>query len=179
MNNFESNLEAIVLAPYISKATALIGIQRDVGGNAFRHQMQVLSILIDYKYDDSIILKGSVIHDLIEDIPTTNISDLRAIDSEANQVVDLVLEVTRKRDEEKTDYLYRIFKYGSARAKTLKVADRIGNVIDLTTDIYSIEKISAYLEQTKTYIIPIAKQVNKNMYRELSDLIKRREILCH
>ena len=179
MSDFEKNLTKLVLAPYISKATALIGIRRDIGGNAFRHQMGVLSILIDYKYDDSIILKASVIHDLLEDIRSTNISELRVIDSEANQVVDLVLEVTRKKDEKKTDYLKKILETGSRKAKILKVADRIHNVIDLSSDIYSIDKIEAYLEQTRTYILPLARQVNqKNMFRELSDLIEKRQALC-
>ncbi|MDB4583445.1 hypothetical protein N9164_09855 [Draconibacterium sp.] len=179
MNDFEEILKNIVLAPYISKATALIGIKRDIGGNAFRHQMGVMSILIDYKCVDSIVLKGSTIHDLLEDIPSTNIKDLRGIDSEANQVVDLVLEITKTKKESKTAYLRRLLESGSEKAKLLKVADRIDNITELTSDIYSIEKIEAYLEQTRTYILPMAKQVSTNMFRELSDLIERRQSLCH
>lgn len=178
MNYFEENLRNLVLAPYISHATALIGIQRDIGGNAFRHQIATLAILIDYKYSDSVLLKASVIHDLIEDIPSTNINELRAIDSEANQVVDLVLEVSKKPEEEKTDYLQRINDMGSTKAKILKVADRISNIIEITSDIYSKEKIAAYLEQTKKYILPLAAQVNENMFIELNDLVIKRKDLC-
>ena len=177
MNHFESNLRNLVLAPYISKATALIGIRRKIGGNAFRHQMATLSILLDYKYDDSILLKASVIHDLLEDIPSTNVPELRSIDPESNMVIDLVLEVTRKSGEFKTDYLKRIVKRGSWRAKVLKVADRIGNVIDLTSDVYSTEKMKAYLKQTSTFILPIAQEVNQNMFIELKDLIERKHAL--
>jgi GTP pyrophosphokinase len=94
-------------------------------------------------------------------------------------VVDLVLEVTRKRNEEKTDYLKRIFETGSRNAKILKVADRIHNVIDLSSDVYSIDKIDAYLKQTRTYILPLAQQINqKNMFRELNDLLEKRQALC-
>ncbi len=55
MNDIET-LKNIVLAPYIIKATALIGVQRKVGGNQFRHCFSTLGILLDYKfYNDSII----------------------------------------------------------------------------------------------------------------------------
>jgi len=66
-------LKNLVLAPYILKATALIGKQRNVGGNQFRHAMATFAILLDYKlFDDPILLKAAVIHDLIEDVPETN-----------------------------------------------------------------------------------------------------------
>ena len=53
MENF---FKKFVLAPYILKATALIGVQRRCGGNQFRHQFATLGILIDYKYFDLIIV---------------------------------------------------------------------------------------------------------------------------
>ena len=62
-------LKGINLAPYMHLATALIGKSRHAGGNMFRHQMDTLSILIDYGYIDSILLKASVVHDTVEDIP--------------------------------------------------------------------------------------------------------------
>jgi GTP pyrophosphokinase len=178
MNDFESNLRNLVLAPWILKATALIGVIRDVGGNAFRHQIATMGILLDYRYfNNSVLLKASVIHDLIEDIPTTNISELRALDFEANIVVDLVLEVTRRKDEEKQEYLKRILEQGSLNAKLLKLSDRISNLTDLNSDIYEIEKITEYLNQTETYVLPMAVKVNRNMYRELSDLIAKRRLM--
>ena len=76
-----------VLAPWIQKATALIGKARRVGGNQFRHMMSTLAILIDYHYMDPVLLKASVIHDLIEDIPETNVDQLRCIDRDTNEVV--------------------------------------------------------------------------------------------
>ena len=88
-------LKKLVLAPYIIKATALISVQRRVGGNQFRHCFSTLGILFDYKYyNDSILLKASLLHDLVEDLPETQVGELRRIDSEGNEVVELVLEVT-------------------------------------------------------------------------------------
>jgi (p)ppGpp synthase/HD superfamily hydrolase len=178
MNDLEF-LKNLVLAPYILKATALIGVSRKVGGNQFRHSFSTLGILLDYKYfNDSILLKASLLHDLFEDIPETQIDEVRYIDFESNQVVDLVLEVTRRKDETKPEYLQRILDHGSVRAKTLKCADRISNLTDLHRDTHSLTKMSDYLYQTEKYIIPMAKEVNADMVIELSDMIlKRRKII--
>ncbi len=172
-------LAHLVLAPYIIKATALISNERKVGGNQFRHAFATLGILLDYKYfSSSVLLKASLIHDLIEDIPSTSLNDLRSIDADAPRVVDLVLEVTRKPCVSKALYLKEILEKGSLEAKTLKVADRISNLTDLHRDIYTEEKMMKYLDETEEYVVPMAKEVNHNMVTELSDLIrKRRELL--
>ncbi|NND30972.1 MAG: hypothetical protein HKN76_00185, partial [Saprospiraceae bacterium] len=67
LNNFESALRNMTVAPYIVKATALIGIKRKSGSNMFRHQISTFGILLDYKVIDPILLKASLIHDILED----------------------------------------------------------------------------------------------------------------
>ena len=174
MNETEK-LKDLVLAPYIIKATALIGIERGVGGNQFRHAMATMAILLDYKlFDDYVLLKASVIHDLLEDVPETNEFEIRIIDGQADQVLELVKEVTRSEEMSKEEYLQKILERGSRRAKILKCADRISNLTDLHTDTHSNQKIKDYLDQTEKYVIPMAKQVNEDMFKELSDLIKSR-----
>jgi (p)ppGpp synthase/HD superfamily hydrolase len=168
-------LKNLVLAPYIIKATALIGKQRNVGGNQFRHAFATLAILIDYKlYGESVLLKASVIHDLLEDVPETDEIELRKIDSEANAVVDLVMEVTRSKGLAKAIFLKNTLEHGSRNAKLLKVADRISNLTDLHRDHYTKARMVNYLEQTEKYILPMALVVNKNMAIELNDLISKR-----
>ena len=54
--NENQKLKNLVLAPYINKATALIGKERNVGGNQFRHALATMAILLDYKYFDNYIL---------------------------------------------------------------------------------------------------------------------------
>jgi (p)ppGpp synthase/HD superfamily hydrolase len=174
MNETEK-LKNLVLAPYIIKATALIGKQRGVGGNQFRHALATMAILIDYKLiDDYVLLKAAVIHDLLEDVPETNEHELRQIDDQANQVVDLVLEVTRPKGMSKANFLKRILEQGSRNAKILKVADRISNLTDLHRDQYSKKKMNEYLDQSEKYVLPMAEEVNKDMVIELRDLISKR-----
>ncbi len=172
-------LKNLVLAPYILKATALISVQRAVGGNQFRHCFSTLGILLDYKfYTNSILLKASLLHDLLEDMPETQVDEIRWIDGQGTDVVELVLEVTKRKEETKAEYLQRLLEKGSQNAKLLKCADRISNLTDLHRDIQSDQKISDYLDQTEKYVIPMARQVNPDMLIELTDLVaKRRRIL--
>ena len=174
MTSLES-LKNLVLAPYILKATALISVQREVGGNQFRHCFSTLGILLDYKfYSNSVLLKASLLHDLLEDMPDTQVDEIRWIDSEGTAVVDLVLEVTRRKDETKEQYLQRILENGSTNAHLLKCADRISNLTDLHRDTQSEQKISDYLDQTEKYVLPMARLVNADMLIELTDLVDRR-----
>jgi len=169
------SLKNLVLAPYILKATALIRVQRQVGGNQFRHCFSTLGILLDYKFfNDSVLLKASLLHDLLEDLPETQVDEIRWIDNEGNQVVNLVLEVTKQREETKVQYLQRVLDWGSKNALLLKCADRISNLTDLHRDTQTPERISIYLDQTEQYVIPMAKLVNPDMVIELTDLVERR-----
>lgn len=167
-------LRGIFLAPYMQLATALIGKSRHAGGNMFRHQIDTMGILIDYGYIDSILLKASVIHDLIEDIPDYNRNILLQVDSEASQVYDLVMEVTKREGQPKNDYLRGIIEHGSKKSKILKCADRISNMISLgfVTDPAFIER---YCDETEFFILPIALEVDYNMYQELISLIITRK----
>ena len=176
MENFEKDLLAdMVIAPYLQKATALRGVKRYVGGNQFRHAFATLAILIDYHYVDIVLLKASVIHDLIEDVKCTSYDEIRAIDKDGQKVLELVLEVTRRKTESKDEFLKRILFEGSPMAKVLKCADRISNLTDLHPDIFEKEYIKNTIADTKKWVVPMAEQVNKDMLFELQDLIKRRE----
>jgi GTP pyrophosphokinase len=172
-------LKNLTLAPYILKATALIGVCRMVGGNQFRHSFAALGILLDYKYfEDSVLLKASLLHDLLEDVGVDNLDEIRNIDEDGPAVVELVLEVTRnEKTETKIEYMQRLQKC-STRAKILKCADRISNLTDLHLDTHTDQKISDYLDQTEIYILPLAREVNKNFEKELVDLIAKRRKLC-
>jgi GTP pyrophosphokinase len=170
-------LEGLALAPYIQKATALIGKERKVGGNQFRHAIATLAILIDYHVTDPVILKAAVIHDLLEDVPETDIREIESVDEDGRQVAQLVQEVSRG-DEPKTAYLARVRDSGSRRAKILKVADRLSNVTDLHLCAFSEDFVRKYIDETEKYIYPIATEINGNMATELRDLldIRRRSL---
>ena len=168
-----NQLGGMRIAPYMQLATALIGKARHAGGNMFRHQMDTLAILIDYGYIDSVLLKASVVHDTVEDIEGFDKNRIANADEEGQQVLDLVLEVTRREDEDKKQFLMRILKEGTPKAKILKCADRISNMISLgyVTDPKFIER---YCDETEYFLLPMALEVDYNMYQELIELIRTR-----
>lgn len=175
MNYFDN----FILASYIMKATGLIGVGRKVGGNQFRHSWATLGILLDYKYfNDPILLKASLLHDVVEDLHLKELDEIRNLDHDGPAVIALVLEVTRDEEKEtKVEYLERL-KFASINAKILKCADRISNLTDLHLDTHTSGKISQYLDQTEKYILPLAKEVNLDFEKEIIDLIKKRKTLC-
>ena len=166
-------LKEIFLAPYMQIATGLIGKARHAGGNMFRHQMDTLAILIDYDYIDSVLLKASIVHDTVEDIPGFDKNQIISADAEGEKVLELVLEVTRRENETKKQFLQRILDQGSQKAKILKCADRISNMISLgyVTDPEFIER---YCDETEYFLLPMALEIDFNMYHELINLIMTR-----
>jgi (p)ppGpp synthase/HD superfamily hydrolase len=181
MDELERSLGSITLAPYIVKATALIGVKRWGGSNMFRHQISTMGILLDYKIIDPVLLKAAVIHDLFEDasaMPGVSEGEIMRIDSDGPAVYALVMEVTIRYvggvREPKADYLLRIMKSGSPKAKILKLADRISNLTALGF-VHDAAFVKRYLQETRECILPYAEQVNADMFRELSDLVESRE----
>jgi Guanosine polyphosphate pyrophosphohydrolases/synthetases len=167
------HMSGIHLVPYIQVATMLIGKSREGGGNMFRHQLDTMAILIDYGYIDSVLLKASLVHDLIEDIPDLNHNILLSIDFESHAVYDLVQEVSRRRGETKANFLLRIKETGSYNAKILKVADRLSNMISLGF-VNNLDFVERYINETTEYVLPIARDISQYMTRELTDLIESR-----
>jgi GTP pyrophosphokinase len=166
------------LAPYIQLATVLIGKRRRSGGNMFRHQIDTMAVLMDYGYIDSTLLKASLIHDLVEDAPDIDRDRILEIDAESAEVYRLVLEVTRRSIETKIEFLARIREFGSERARILKCADRISNMISLGY-VTDVEFVKRYTDETADHIFPIAERTDPRMHLELQELVAtRREYLA-
>jgi GTP pyrophosphokinase len=181
MEDLEKRLGSMTLAPYIFKAMALIGVRRRAGSNMFRHQISTMGILLDYKFIDPVLLKASLIHDLFENalgMPGVSREEIVRIDQDGQAVYDLVMEVTiRIADgvkEPKSEYLMRVMQSGSRKARILKLADRISNLVSLGF-VHDDAFVAQYLAETTEFILPYAEQVNANMFRELTDLVKDRE----
>jgi GTP pyrophosphokinase len=138
---------------------------------------------MDYGITDPVLLKAAVIHDLFEDASPSLVSNLeeevRQVDHDGPAVCDLVREMTIRIEndakEPKSDYLSRIMTSGSNRAGILKLADRISNVTFLGF-VHDKAFIERYLAETRSEILPYAEDINKDMFRELSDLVNDREV---
>ncbi len=171
----KNKLASMVLAPYIQKAYALIGVSRRTGGNQFRHCMATMSILIDYHYIDAVILKASLLHDFFEDFPEASDEDILSVhDGDEHAVLALVKELTRKKEESKAQFYERLCQFGTLKAQIIKCADVISNLTDLHVDVSPAYKIKQNLILYEKYILPLARRVNPDMAHEMEDLIYTR-----
>ncbi len=147
-------------------------------GTMFRHQLETFAILMEYGFTDMVLLKASLIHDLVEDVPGFDKNEIVKIDKEGKQVLELVKEVTKRQNnginEPKDDFLLRIMNEGSPMAKVLKLADRISNVASLAHS-NDLDFIKKYISETRTCILPYAKDINEHMFNELVTNIERIE----
>lgn len=178
------SLASLILAPWIQKASALIGVKRKVGGNQFRHCMASMTILIDYHFINGPMLKASIIHDLLEDFKSVNLEEIRRLDADGETVLGLVGELTRDpKKETKEQYFERLVNKSSPEAKIVKLADRISNLTDLHLFVFEEDKTEYYLDQTERYILPMIsvllqsdipedqKTMVKEMQKEIKDLV--------
>ncbi len=193
MENQEMNaLRHMELAPWIQKATALIEHHRKVGGNQFRHCLATMTILMDYHFIDSVLLKAAIVHDLLEDSTRVTEYELSIIDADGPEVVQVVKELSRNKQlQTKKEYLEFLLRSGSAQARIVKLADRISNLTDLHLFVFSKENAQSYIEQTELYILPMVSSLldepltdyQKNMViemgKELHDLIVIRKLYVH
>lgn len=162
------------LHPYINLSLQLKQKLRKGYGTMFRHQLETFAILLEYGFTDSVLLKASLLHDLIEDVKDINENNIVQIDEEGDQVLILVNEVTKRQnnglDEPKDVFLLRIMNGASLNAKILKLADRISNVASLS-HVNDIDFIQKYVNETEKYILPYAKAINDKMFTELTQIL--------
>jgi (p)ppGpp synthase/HD superfamily hydrolase len=159
--------------PYVKLSRLLIKKERKGFGNMFRHQFETFVILLEYGYEDPVLLKAALIHDLFEDGYKVGFSAFETVisaDKDGKDVYDLVTELSIRIEndveEPKDQFLERIMKEGSQRAKILKLADRLSNINSLPAT-HDISFIKRYIEETDLHIMPYAEGIDKNIASEL------------
>jgi (p)ppGpp synthase/HD superfamily hydrolase len=169
----------INLWPYIELSRHLIKKKRRGFGNMFRHQFDTFVILLEYGYEDPILLKASLIHDLFEDgkkVGFTDYESVRTADSDGDEVYDLVKELSIRIEndieEPKEQFLERIMQEGSHKAKILKLADRLSNIYSLSS-IADSSFSKMYLEETKSHILPYSEEIDRNIADELKNILMK------
>ncbi len=168
--------------PYIELSRYLIKKERKGSGNMFRHQFETFVILLEYGYEDPVLLKAALIHDLFEDGHKVGFSAFEtviSVDTDGKEVFDLVTElsirVKNSVEEPKDRFLERIMQQGSQRAKILKLADRLSNINSLLAS-HDASFIKRYIEETNLHILPYAEAINKKLALELRKSLKMFEI---
>jgi guanosine-3',5'-bis(diphosphate) 3'-pyrophosphohydrolase len=106
-------------------------------------------------------LVAALLHDTVEDTQTT----FKEIDQNfGREVRNLVEELTSNKKEQniigKAIYLTDKVNKMSEKAFTIKLCDRLDNVMDLINTLIQLEFTTRYIEETKFIIINLDREIN-------------------
>jgi len=97
------------------------------------------------EFKDEDLMIAALFHDLLENTNTT----FEEIEKEfGSKVASIVRELTIP-DKEKKEWYLKNLENSSYETMTIKLADRIDNLIDMSSSLWSIEKRNAYAIQAK------------------------------
>lgn len=95
--------------------------------------------------DNEEMMIAALFHDLIEDTETP----IDEIETQfGTKIASIVMELTKPEKGNKDEWL-KNFESASKEAKIIKMADRLDNLIDMTTESWKIKKQKSYAEQGK------------------------------
>jgi (p)ppGpp synthase/HD superfamily hydrolase len=143
--------------------------KRRDGSPEFSHQMAIAHYLrtLDLKqsgrkYDDvDMILAVSFLHDTMEDYKNVARKDIVAVVGESVVQMVEVLDKTGLSEEEYVNRIVDFDSFGMGPLPALaKGADRIHN-LSTAAGAFTKEKLVKYIEETRTYILPMLKEVQR------------------
>lgn len=143
------------------------------------HPIQVANLLVNEAHEnDPVLLAGAILHDVIEDT-VESLEEKQQLIGEISQifgddVLSLTLEVTDDKSLRKVDrkrLQVENAPYKSDNAKKLKIADKILNIRDITSDPpvgWNLERIIEYFDWAEK-VVDGLRGVNNELDRMFDD----------
>jgi (p)ppGpp synthase/HD superfamily hydrolase len=142
---------------YAFAAERHAGQTRPAGQPYVEHLLQVVDVLVNGPHETELtLLSAALLHDVVEDTPTTSDEVEQRFGPDVRELVDWVTQppVGDDRAASRKAYLDHLAD-ASPRVLTLKLSDRLSNVQKLDTHPRPVKQASYYAE-TVTYIVPLA-----------------------
>jgi hypothetical protein len=140
------------------------------GGQApyILHPAAVATILREAGVEEAAVLRAALLHDIVENTPRT-VADIAA--EFGPTIADLVAELTRPEATRQDRDAFRRYLAGlSARARLIKLADRVDNVRGLRAIRDDLEFVRRYLDETRAlFLTEWSAQTHPGMARALAD----------
>ena len=128
------------------------------------HPISLLHVLaVEAHITDADVLCAALLHDVIEDSPTTR-EDIAALFGE--DIARVVWLLTKFEDVSLADYLAAIEAAGETGATIVKLCDRLDN-LRFVSHSPRPDKRERYIRTTETYYLPMAKRTNPYLHDEL------------
>jgi GTP diphosphokinase / guanosine-3',5'-bis(diphosphate) 3'-diphosphatase len=138
--------------------------KRDDGAEYFEHPIRVCRYLLNHGIRDDVTLTASLLHDIIEDTPTTREELAEIFGEEVANIVDLL----SKKKKVPAEVYYKEIT-SDIRAIIIKAADRACNIDDMI-DVFTIERLERYIKDTEGFVLPMMKSARR-IYLEYSDAL--------
>ena len=160
---------ALVRRAYEVAESAHAGQMRDEGTPYIIHPLRVAVSLADELeiYSPKLIC-GALLHDVIEDSPTTREEIAEMFGEEIAEIVWLLTKVD---DVSLPAYLAAIEAAAETGAPMVKLCDRLDNLRFLAHSPKA-EKKRRYIRTTEQHYLPMAARTNKYIYHEMLRLLE-------
>ena len=137
-----------------------------------RHPEQVVCILAMYNVNDE-VLTAAMLHDIVEDTYTT-IYEIQ--ETFGKNIADLVSELTvdncAKKTFDKKVYMSMHINHMGSRAFTIKLADRLHNVMGLLDPRISEGFVDRYIKETKYILDNLERPKYNKIQLKLLDILE-------
>ncbi len=163
-NLSETELQ-IVQRAYAVAAQAHTGQMRDEGTSYIVHPVRVAVALVDELniYTPELVC-SALLHDVIEDSPTTRAQIAEMFGEEVGRIVWLL---TKFEEVSLADYLSAIEEANETGAPIVKLCDRLDN-LRFISHSPKLEKKYRYVYTTEKYYLPLAARTDDYLYQEIT-----------
>ena len=146
------------------------GQLRDEGTPYIVHPVRVAVSLVDeLEIYSPKLVSSALLHDVIEDSPTTR-EEIAAMFGE--EVGQLVWLLTKFEDVSLADYLAAIEEAAETGAPLVKLCDRLDNLRFLVHSPRA-DKKQRYIRTTEAYYLPLAARTSQYLHQELSNSLEQ------
>jgi (p)ppGpp synthase/HD superfamily hydrolase len=155
---------ALVVEAFEFAREAHAGQVRDEGTPYIVHPVRVAATLVhELEVFSPRLVCAALLHDVIEDSPTSRAQIAQAFGEEIAEVVWLL---TKLEEVSLAEYLSAIEASGQTGAPIVKLCDRLDNLRFLTRSPRT-EKIHRYIRTTEAYYLPMAARTNAYVHDQM------------
>jgi (p)ppGpp synthase/HD superfamily hydrolase len=145
------------------------GQRRDEGTPYIVHPVRVAAMLVnELRILTPRLICAALLHDVIEDSPTTRTQIAQAFGEEIAEVVWLL---TKLEEVSLAEYLAAIEARAETGAPIVKLCDRLDNLRFLTCSPRT-EKIHRYIRTTEAYYLPMAARTNAYVHDQMELMLE-------
>lgn len=158
-----------VKSAYTVAESAHKGQTRDEGTPYIIHPLRVAISLVDeLDIHSPDLVCAALLHDVIEDSPTTR---EEIAESFGEEVAHIVWLLTKFEDVSLADYLSAIEDAAETGAPVVKLCDRLDNLRSLAHSP-KLEKKYRYIRTTEFFYLPMASRTNAYLHEEINRLLE-------